>query len=292
MQYLNDLLIHLAILVAIYAILGMSLNLLVGYTGLLSVTHAAFFGIGAYTTALVLTRTGFNFFLSLILGAVLAAVVSFFIGLVLSKFKDDYYALVSLGFNVIVYSVFLNWQNLTKGPFGIPGIPRPAFAGFTFSGNAAFLGLAFLCMGLIYGISRFIVNSSFGRVLKAIREDETAIQLFGYRTPYFKLAIFVISAAMAAVAGSLFASYLSFIDPSTFTITESIFVLSIIILGGLANLRGSVLGALILILLPEILRMVGFPTSIAAQVRQAVYGLLLILLMIYRPQGLMGEYKL
>lgn len=287
-----DLLIHLAVFMAIYAVLGISLNLLVGYTGLLSVTHAAFFGIGAYATALLLTRTGVPFFLSMLIGALIAMGVAFFIGLVLSQFKDDYYALASLGFNVIVYSIFLNWQNLTKGPFGIPGIPRPVIFGVSFSSNALFLAPALGCLIVIYLVSRFIVNSSFGRVLKAIREEEEVTQLFGYRTPYFKLAIFVVTAGMAAAAGSLFASYLSFIDPSTFTITESIFILSIIILGGLANLTGSILGAFILILLPEILRFLGFPMAVAGQIRQAVYGLLLILLMLYRPQGLLGEYKL
>lgn len=288
MEYL----IHLAIFFAIYAILGISLNLVVGYTGLLSVTHAAFYGIGAYATAILLTQTGVGFFLSVILGIIVTAIISFLIGAVLSRFDGDYYTLGSFGFNAIVFSVFLNWQDLTRGPLGIPGISKPELFGINFSSNFAFLILALLFLILIYLVSRFIVNSSFGRVLKAIREDEKAIQVFGYNTLYFKLAIFVISAGMAAVAGSLFASYITFIDPSSFNLMESIFILAIIILGGLANLRGSILGALFLILLPEILRFVGFPTDIAAQMRQVVYGLILIFLMLYRPQGLIGEYKL
>ena len=155
-----------------------------------------------------------------------------------------------------------------------------------------YLILNSLFLILAYFLCRFIATSSFGRALKAIREDEDAIKVFGYNTPHFKLVIFVISAMIAAVAGSLFASYITFIDPSTFTINESIFILAIIILGGLASLRGSVLGALFLILLPELLRFVGFPSDIAAQMRQVVYGVILILLMLYRPQGLVGEYKL
>ncbi|KKS70220.1 MAG: Inner-membrane translocator [Candidatus Magasanikbacteria bacterium GW2011_GWE2_42_7] len=288
MEYL----IHLAILFAIYAILGVSLNLVVGYTGLLSVTHAAFYGIGAYATAILLTKTGAGFFASVILGVIVAIVVSFLIGAVLSKFKGDYYALGTFGFNTIVFAIFLNWQSLTRGPLGIPGISRPELFGINFANNFNFLILALLFLGLIYFASRFITSSSLGRVLKAIREDETAIAVFGYNTLYFKLAIFVISAAMAAIAGSLFSSYITFIDPSGFRLMESVFILAIIILGGLANLRGSILGALFLILLPEILRFVGFPADIAAQMRQVVYGVILILLMLYRPQGLMGEYKL
>ena len=299
MEYL----IHLAILFAIYAILGVSLNLVVGYTGLPSVTHAAFYGIGAYVTAILLTQTplemlfltgqsGVGFFLSVILGIIFAGIISFLIGIVLSKFDGDYYALGSFGFNIIVFSIFLNWQSLTRGPLGIPGISKPELFGINISSNFSFLILALLFLILAYLVARFIVNSSFGRVLKAIREDEKAIQVFGYNTLYFKLTIFVISAGMAAIAGSLFASYITFIDPSSFALMESVFILAIIILGGLANLRGSILGALFLILLPEILRFVGFPSDIAAQMRQVVYGLILIMLMLYRPQGLIGEYKL
>jgi len=288
MEYL----IHIAILISIYTILGLSLNLVVGYTGLLSVTQAAFYGIGAYVTAILLTSTGMNFFLAMLIGMIITGIVALAIGFVLSKFKDDYYALGSFGFNVIIYSIFLNWQSLTQGPLGIPGIPRPTLFGFTFSENAWFLLLSVVCVAIIYFICHYITRSSFGRVLKAVREDDEVIAVFGYRTLWYKLAIFVISAVMAAVAGSLFASYITFIDPSSFTLMESIFILAIIILGGLANNKGAVIGAACLILLPEILRFVGFPDEIAAQMRQVVYGVILILLMLYRPQGLVGEYRL
>ncbi len=288
MEYL----IHIAILISIYAILGLSLNLVVGFTGLLSVTQAAFYGIGAYATAILLVSTGMNFFLAMFIGMIITGIIALVMGFVLSKFKDDYYALGSFGFNVIIYSIFLNWQSLTNGPLGIPGIPRPTLFGFTFSENAWFLVLSAGCAVAIYFICQFITKSSFGRVLKAIREDDKAIAVFGYRTLWYKLAIFVISAVMAAVAGSLFASYITFIDPSSFTLTESIFILAIVILGGLASNKGAIWGAVFLILLPEILRFVGFPDEIAAQMRQVVYGLILILLMLYRPQGLVGEYRL
>lgn len=287
-----DYLIHILILMSIYGILGLSLNLIVGYAGLLSITQAAFYGIGAYVTAILLTTTGINFFLSILIGMIITGVVSLLIGYVLSKFKDDYYALGSFGFNVIIYSIFLNWQDLTRGPLGIPGISRPSLFGFSFSDNLSFLLLAIVLGLIIYGICVYVTKSSFGRVLKAIREDEQAIKVFGYHTLWYKLAIFVIGAMMASVAGALFASYITFIDPSTFTLNESIFLLAIIILGGLANNRGAVLGAVILILLPEVLRFVGFPSDIAAQMRQVVYGLILILLMLYRPQGMVGEYRL
>lgn len=288
MEYL----IHLGVLIAIYAILGISLNLVVGYTGLLSVTHAAFFGIGAYATAILTTAFEMNFFVTVVAGIVLTGFVSLLIGLVMSRFNDDYYALASFGFNVIVYSIFLNWQSLTRGPLGIPGIDKPSLFGFHFNLNNEFLLLSLIFLAVIYLVSRFITSSSFGRVIQAIRDDEEALQVFGYRTTYFKLTIFVIGASMAAVAGSLFASYITFVDPSSFALLESVFILSIIILGGLSNHHGAILGAVILILLPEVLRFVGFPTDIAAQMRQVTYGLLLVVLMLYRPQGFLGKYRL
>lgn len=284
--------IHLAILFSIYAILGLSLNLVVGYTGLLSVAEAAFYGVGAYATALLMVALGFNFFLAMFVGIIASAVSALLIGLVLSRFDGDYYALASLGFSVIVYSIFLNWQSVTLGPLGIPGIPKPSIFGFVISDNFTYLLMSLVFLGGVYLICQGVVQSSFGRVLKAIREDEKAIEVFGYTTIYYKLIIFVVSAVIAAVAGSLYASYISYIDPSTFPVNESIFILAIIILGGLASLRGSIVGAAFLILLPEFLRFVGFPDDVAAQMRQAVYGLLLVLLMLYKPDGLMGEYKL
>lgn len=288
MEYL----VHLGVLFSIFAILALSLQLVVGYTGLLSVTHAAFYGIGAYTTALLITNLGVNFFVALLVGVIITAVVALAVGFVLSKFRGDYYALCSLGFNVIVFSIFLNWQSVTRGPLGIPGIDRPEILGFQFSENILFLILSVAFLLLCYWLSQFVTDSSFGRVLKAIREDEEAVSVFGYHTLFFKLSIFVFSAGIAAVAGALYATYITFIDPSSFTINESIFILAIIILGGLGSLRGAVIGALVLILLPEALRFVGFPSDIAAQMRQVIYGLILVGLMLYRPQGLVGEYKL
>lgn len=288
MEYL----VHIGILAAIYAILGIGLNLVVGFAGLLSVTHAAFFGIGAYATGIMTGIGDKGFTTSMAVGMVIAGALAWLVGIVSAKFRGDYYALVSFGFNVIVYSILLNWQSLTRGPLGIPGIPKPEIFGYAIRTNARFLVFATLAALAVYGIARHIVRSSFGRVLKAIREDEDALKVFGYDVASYKLWIFVMGGILAAIAGSVFASYISFIDPSTFTLNESVFILAIIILGGLGNLNGSVLGAIFLIVLPEALRFVGFPPDIAAQTRQAAYGALLVLLMLYRPQGVIGEYKL
>ncbi len=294
MEYL----IHLAIFCAIYAILGISLNLIMGYTGMISIAHAGFYGIGAYATAILSYNYGMNFFLSMLIGIITSMIAALLIGMVITRLRGDYFILASLGFNFIAFSIMLNWQGLTRGALGIPGIARPKLFGLSFmldqnrTVNLDFLILSLVILGLIYVACRFIGSSSLGRVLKSIREDETAIQVFGYNTLNYKLLIFIIGAGMAAVAGSLFASYISYIDPSTFTVNESVFIIAIIILGGLANLKGSILGAIFLVLLPEALRFIGFPNEIAGQMRLGIYGLLLVILMLYRPQGLMGEYKL
>jgi branched-chain amino acid transport system permease protein len=288
MEYL----IHIAILCAIYGILAASANLVVGYTGILSIAHASFFGIGAYATAILTTRYDMDFFLSLVVGAIIAGVIAALVGGILSRLSDDYYALGSFGFNIIAFSIMLNWQDMTRGPLGIPGIPRPEIFGFSFRDNTYFLILAAIICGLVFLFIGRIIASSFGRAIQAIREDEGAVKMFGYKTAHFKSASFIVGASVAAVAGSLFASYISFIDPSSFSLNESIFILAIIILGGLGSLEGSIVGAVVLILLPEILRFVGFPTEIAAQMRQVVYGSLLVLLMLYRPIGLLGKYRL
>jgi len=288
MEYL----IHIAVLISIYSILGISLDLVLGFTGLLSVTHAAFYGLGAYATAILLTSFGINFFLAVFLGIIISGVIALGFGIVLSRFRDDFYALASMGFNTIVFSVFLNWQSVTRGPLGIPGIDRPSLFGFEFSENFFFLILCVVFAGAVYFISRFITNSSFGRVLLSIRENEEAISVFGYNTVFYKLLIFVISAMMASVAGALYATYVTYIDPSSFSLSESIFILAMIIVGGLSNHRGAILGAVFVILLPEVLRFVGFPTDIAAQMRQLTYGVLLIAFMLYRPKGLVGKYEL
>ena len=283
---------HLLILSGIYSILALSLNLITGFVGLVAVSHAAFFGIGAYTTALFVTKFGFNFFAALVIGIFFSGLIAAVAGRIFSKFRGDYYTLATLGLNIIIYSVMLNWQKLTNGPLGISAVPHPDFFGISFYSSTNFLFLTLMFVAATFLIAHFLVKSSFGRILKAIRDDEGAIQVFGYKAFNYKLTIFVVGSGLAAVAGSLYASYLTYIDPTVFAVDESIFILAIIILGGLASLRGSIVGAVFLVFLPELLRFIGLPSEIAAQTRLMLYGAILIFLMLYRPQGLMGEYKL
>ncbi len=284
--------VHLANFFGIAAILALSLNLVVGYTGLVSLAHAAFYAIGGYATAIVTVHYGANFFVGLGAGVVIAMLVAAIVGSVFSRFRGDYYTLATLAFTVIITNILTSWESLTNGPIGITGIRRPIFFGTHLITASDFLIFVVAMVVIVYCIVHYVTASSFGRTLKAIREDEDALQVFGYRTSHYKLAVFVISAGLAAIAGALFAAYLLSIDPLSFTMVESIMVLSMIILGGLANHKGALLGAFCITFLPELLRYVGLETIYDAQIRQIIYGVLLILLMIYRPRGFIGEYKL
>jgi branched-chain amino acid transport system permease protein len=174
---------------------------------------------------------------------------------------------------------------------GLPGIPQPTLFGITLSAHWQMLLLVWMLAALSFWVLRRLVRAPFGRVLRAIREDEVFTQSFGKSVTGFKVKAFVISAALAAVAGSLYAVYITFIDPTSFTVQESIFMLAIVIVGGAGNLWGSVIGAVVLVALPELLRFVGLPSAIAANVRQILYGSLLVVMMLWRPQGLLGEYR-
>ena len=290
----------------IWAILSVSLNLVVGFTGLLSVGHIGFFGIGAYTVAILtsdasyeqlrteaIPTVGWPFFAALPIGVVLAGLAALAVGVVFNRFRDDIYVLVSFGFAIISFNVFLNWRALTRGAFGIHEIARPDIGGWVFDGELEFLGLVIVFLAAVILICWFIVTSSFGRVLTAIREDEQAAEVFGYRVTHYKLAVWVISAMMAGLAGGLFGSWTTFVDPNSFILLESILLVSIVILGGLATIWGSLLGAMAFVLLEEGMRFVPFlPTEFIGQARQVVLGILLVLLMLFRPQGLVGRYKL
>lgn len=297
---------RLAQVFTIWAILAVSLNLLIGYTGLLSVAHVGFFGIGAYAVGILTTNPAYEqlrsehvpqlalpFFVGLPIGMIIAGLVALFVGSVLSRFRDDIFVLVSFSFAIIAHSVFLNWRPVTRGPFGIHAIAKPDFGFWLVDGRLEFLIVSLAFLVVVVFISWLIVSSSFGRVLMAIREDEEAIEVFGYKAGLFKLAVWVISAMMAALAGGLVASEQTFIDPNSFILLESILMVAIVILGGLGSIAGSVLGAMIFVLLQEGLRFAPFvPEGYVGQTRMIIFGILLAMLMIFRPQGLIGRYKL
>ena len=282
-------LLHILILIGIYIILSISLNLLAGYTGVLSIAHAAFYGVGAYVAALLALKFHTPFLLNLVLAVTASAFLGAFVGIPSLRIKDDYFIIATFAFQVIVFSILNNWVNFTGGPMGLPGIPQPIIF-FQISSHGSFLILTTVLAIICFYICHRIIRSPFGRVLRAIREDEVFAQAMGKDVASFKVKIFMISAGMAAVAGVLYATYISYIDPTSFTVMESIFIISIVIIGGAGSLWGSVLGAFILISLPELLRFIGLPNAVAANIRQMLYGGLLVIFMLCRPRGFIGEY--
>jgi len=284
-----DYLLHILILVALYGILAVSLNLIAGYTGLLSVAHAAFYGVGAYVTALMALHWHTPFLLNVVAGMVVAGVVGVLVAAPSLRVHDDYFVLTTFAFQVIAFSILNNWVDFTGGPMGLPGIPQPTLFGLTISSHWGFLLLtsAFLTVG--FWFSHRLAESPYGRVLKAIREDEVFAQSLGKDVTRYKVEVFVLGAMLAATAGSLYAVYITFIDPTSFTVPESIFILAIVIVGGAGNLWGSLVGAALLVTLPEALRFLGMPSAVAANMRQILYGALLVLFMLFRPQGIVAE---
>jgi len=283
--------VHLLILIGIYLILSLSLNLSVGYSGVLNLGHIAFYGLGAYTSAL-LALAGAPFLLCLLAGGLVAMFSGFLLALPTDKIKGDYLALVTIGFSFIVYSLMLNLDDLTRGPLGLPGIPRPSILGFQFNDNFYFLILVIIIVLIVYLTIKRITDSPFGKLLEATRDDELAAKILGKDTFKAKAFSLAISAFFAGIAGSLYASYITFIDPSSFSLMQIIPIISIVIVGGLASLPGTVLATIILTLIPEALRFVGFPSSILGPMRQIIYALILLLILIYRPKGFWGKVEL
>jgi branched-chain amino acid transport system permease protein len=282
--------IHILILIAIYAILAISLDLVVGQMGLLSVAHAVFFGVGAYASAILSTRFAIPFALSVLIGMWLAAVLSLLVSLPTVRVHEDYFVIVSFGIQLIAFAVLNNWVALTRGPLGLAGIPQPIVFGWQVRSDLDFLALSIAFMTFAQLIIIRIAKSPFGRIMRAIREDELFAQAYGKNTYGVKIAAFAISASFAASAGSLYAHYIAFIDPTSFTIMDSIMIVSMVILGGAGSQWGPVTGAAILVALPEALRFIGFTSATTANLRLVLYGVLLVVLMKLRPRGLMGGY--
>ncbi len=287
MEYL----LHILVIAGIYIILALSLNLILGYTGLPALGHVAFSCVGAYVSALLALNYGISPWIGLLIGAIAASLVGAVIAFPSLRLKGDYLALATFGFAVIVYSIAKNWVAVTRGPLGLPGIPTFSIGGFQLSSIWSYLILVALFVSLTAFFLTRVVNSPFGRILKGIREDEIATESLGKNVNRHKVLVFMIGAFFAGIAGSLYAHYITFIDPSSFTIMESITILLMVVFGGMGSIRGSFVGAAILVILPEMLRFLGMPSSIAAPMRQMIYGLLLVLLMLKRPQGILGRYR-
>lgn len=288
-----DYIFHIIIMINIYIILTTSTNLLVGMTNLLSLGQAALYGIGAYLTVLALMVLHLSIIPALLFVIIGTSLLSLIIAYPSLRLRGDYFVLATLGFQLIVFTILYNWVSVTKGPYGIPGIPSPVLFGEIFiSGIIPYLILSSVLALVVVVVFFKLIYSPFGRALKAVRDDELSTQAIGRNVTALKIWAFVVSSGFIGISGLIYASYVSYIDPTSFNLDEAIFILSAVIIGGTGNIKGPIIGAVFVIILPELLRFVGLPDSIAANLRQIIYGLMIIILMRIRPQGLAGEYAL
>ena len=257
--------------------MSQSLSLTAGFSGLISLAHVGFYGIGAYTAAILSVNYSVPFLVVLLLAMLLTGLIAIVVSTISLRTVDDYFIIITLGIQVAIFSVMNNWQGLTRGPLGIPGIPSIKILGFSFDDKISFLLLSLFFVSIVWFFLNNITRSPFGRVLIALSEDEIFTKSLGKNVYKAKVISFTISAMFASIAGVLYAHYISYIDPTSFTINESIFILSIVIIGGVRNLLKIAFATAFLVLLPEALRFVGMPNSIAANMRQIIYGIVLIM---------------
>ncbi len=281
---LKDYYLDVLIIAGIYVILALGLNIIVGFAGLLNLGYAAFYAIGAYTYAILNTEYGLGFWITIPFSAGLATVAGVVLSVPALRLRGDYLAIVTLGFGEIVRLVLNNWDSLTNGPNGISGISPPYLFGISLGKLNYYYFIVLTAVVLCVFVIRRVVLSKTGRAWIAIRDNEIAASAMGIDTTRYKLYASAFGTFWAGVAGSLFAAKMQFVSPESFTFIESVLILSMVILGGLGNIYGAVIGAFILVVLPELLREV-------QQYRMLLLGAGLVLLMIFRPHGILGYKK-
>ncbi len=270
-----------------YVVLGLGLNIVVGLAGLLDLGYVAFYAVGAYSYALLNHHFGLGFWSALPIGALLGALFGILLGFPVLRLRGDYLAIVTLGFGEIIRLVLENWNEFSFGPSGIANIPRPSFFGYELSLRASNTYLYFLMLVFVL-VTIFVVgrlqNSRIGRAWIALREDEVACQAMGIDKTRTKLTAFALGATWAGMMGVVFAAKTTFVNPASFTFLESAMILSIVVLGGMGSIVGVVIGALVLILLPEYLRAF-------SDLRMLLFGAIMVAMMIFRPEGIVRTVR-
>lgn len=283
----NHYLFHLLIIAVIWSILATSLNLVLGYTGLLSLAHGAFFGLGAYCSALLVTKAGWNFWATVPAAMALAAAFGVLLGLLTLRLSGHYFAISTLSFGIVVSVVLEKWDDLTEGPRGISSIPAPTpvhlpgLGTLGFEGNVAKYYLCVAALGLCLLFTWRLVHSPTGRALGAVRQNELLASCLGVDLVRYKLLAFAVSAAMAGLAGVLYGTYITYISPADAGLWNGFYAVMYIVIGGLGTFWGPTVGAFFLVILPEMLRRFD-------DYRLLLLGILLILTITFLPQGIVG----
>ena len=273
--------LHVVIMAGIFTILALSLNLLLGYAGQLSLGHAAFFGIGAYTSALLALRLEWPFWLGLPGAAAVAGLAGWAIGRLALRVRGAYFVLVTISFAGVISLVSVNWMELTNGPLGLPGVPAPALAGLSFRTKFAYYYLVLAAAAGSYLVCHRLVGSRLGRAFLALRENEPLAESVGVDPTRTLVLAAVVSAAMAGVAGGLYAHYTRFVSPEVFLFSYTVTMVIMVVAGGKGTLAGPVVGAVLFTVLPEALR-----EAMAWQWQMLAYGVLLVLLVFFLPRGI------
>lgn len=278
----DDSLMHIAVLVLLYIILSLGLEIALGITGLFSLCHAAFYGMGAYVSALLSIYLGWSFWITLPVAALCAGLFGLLIGLPALRTNGDYLAIATLGFGEIFRLVLINGGDFTRGPRGLPGISRPELFGLDFTNKATYYYIILIFAVIIFLVVLNIPRTFFGRALMAIRDDEDAAGFMGIHISKYKVSAFALSGLIAGIAGAFYAHYICFISPDTFVYNDSITILTMVLIGGGGTVIGPALGAVVLTLLPELLRSF-------VEYRMLIYGLIVVIMMQIRPNGILGH---
>jgi branched-chain amino acid transport system permease protein len=277
----NKYLISLMIFVGIYALVVIGLSLLIGYAGQISLGHSAFFGLGAYTSGILTATYHVNPWVALVLAILLTIGFAYVIALPTLRLKGPYLAMATLGFGEIAFIAFSELIGLTGGPSGLIGIPELKIGGYMFSTDVRYYYLVWVFVLCAFLLSLNIIHSRVGRALRSINDSERAAQAMGVNTGSLKIQVFVLSAAYASVAGSLFAHFLTFLNPLPFSIEANISLILMVVVGGMTNLWGSLIGSGLIVILPEMTKL-----TKSAEYNVIIFGLLLVLIIIFLPQGL------
>jgi len=284
-----DYVLHLLTIIALYVGLTVSLDLLIGHTGILSFAHAAFYGIGAYATAILTVYAGWNWFPAMISACLIGVALSALIAVPILRLGGDYFILALFGIQLIIITLIWNLEPLTNGPYGIRGIPRPSFGTGPLASGLPILIFIAVLAAVVVAICWGFVSSPMRAVLHAIRHDEAVALALGINVVRTKVLVFSAAGGMAALIGAATAFYLRFVDAGSFGIPTMISLWAMVFIGGTRTILGAIVGPVVLLLFPELFRFLGPHSWDLARVQEAFYGLLLVLLMIYRPQGLMGR---
>jgi branched-chain amino acid transport system permease protein len=289
----SDYLLSLVPFLAINVLLATSLNLLLGYTGLMSVSQGASMGLGAYGAAILAVRAQLPIALCIVLAAAIAGVVGFLFMALVAQLETDDFILASFAFQMCVIAVFQQWTGVTGGELGLSGIPQPNLFGATASSEVSLAVLAVVVCGILILFIAYLGTSRYALVLRAMRESERGVAALGKNVFATKLSVFAIASAFAGVAGALYASVLGIITPENFDITESILIVAFLLVGGIGNMWGVSLGAALLYLLPEFIQHFNLVSAqYIGPVQQIIYGAVIALFVIFRPSGLLPERPL